>query len=103
MCDRKTPVRVRIQPDLDVAGRGKWETVLIDACIAPIVRALQAAHIDMRGSCCGHDDSEGYIYLADGRALLVLPREQADWYFKEGIPLLRRGEEGAPADRARMG
>lgn len=44
----------------------------IDAPIADIVSALQQAGIDMRGSCSGHDEREGYIDLQDGRVLLML-------------------------------
>jgi hypothetical protein len=58
----------------------------IDACIAPLVQALQAGGVNMRGSCCGHGTSEGHVHLEDGRVLLVLSREQAVRYFSDGIP-----------------
>ncbi|MHA1952283.1 MAG: hypothetical protein ACW987_20795 [Candidatus Thorarchaeota archaeon] len=45
----------------------------IDSCIAPIVNALQMGGINMRGSCCGHGKSEGYIELQDGRYIFILP------------------------------
>lgn len=90
MCKSSVPLRVWISPDLDCEGRGKWETMRIDGCIAPLVAALQAGGIDMRGSCCGHEKSEGHVHLEDGRVLLVLSPEQAEWYFAEGVPLLRR-------------
>ena len=67
-------VRVKIPADLSCTGREKWRDVQIDSCIAPIVRALQDAGIDMRGSCCGHGRGIGDIQLQDGRRLLVLSK-----------------------------
>lgn len=64
-------VNVWVPPDLDCAGRGKWKLTKIDACIAPIVMALQKAGIDMRGSCCGHGKRRGRIELQDGRVLII--------------------------------
>lgn len=64
-------VRVRIPRDLSCSGRAKWKRMQIDRCIAPLVRALQAASICMRGSCCGHGKADGYISLEDGRTLVI--------------------------------
>jgi len=73
MCEYGTTqlVRVRIPSDLSCSGRAKWKRMSIDACIAPIVSALQIAGINMRGSCCGHGKQNGEIELEDGRKLLV--------------------------------
>lgn len=90
MCDDTKPVHVRVAADLDCSGEEQWKDVPIDSCIAQIVKVLQDGGIDMRGSCCGHDRNEGHIHLQDGRALLVLSKEEADWYFREGVPLLQR-------------
>lgn len=65
-------VRVRIPADLSCSGRARWKKVGIDACIAPIVGALQLAGINMRGSCCGHGERSGEIILEDGRTLFVI-------------------------------
>lgn len=43
----------------------------IDACIAPIVRALNAGGITTTQSCCGHGAGPGEIVLADGRVLTI--------------------------------
>ncbi len=43
----------------------------IDACIAPIVDALNQAGIYTIGSCCGHGRSSGSIVLADGREMII--------------------------------
>lgn len=73
-CGKKpVPVRVKIPADLSSTGEEKWRVCLIDACVAPLVAALQAAGIDMRGSCCGHGEMDGDIALQDGRILVVKP------------------------------
>jgi hypothetical protein len=64
-------VRVKIPADLSCDGKEKWKEVGIDSCIAPIVKALQEAGIDMDGSCCGHGKSDGSILLHDGRELII--------------------------------
>lgn len=72
MCMQKeVMVRVKIPADISRTGEAYWKDVGIDECIAPIVKALQVAGIDMRGSCCGHGVTHGSILLADGRELLI--------------------------------
>lgn len=72
MCERaEVDVRVKVPADLSSTGEEKWRDFGIDACIAPIVAALQAGGIDMRGSCCGHGREPGSILLADGRTLAI--------------------------------
>ncbi len=66
------PVRVKIPADLASTGKSKWKRAKIDACVAPLVDALQRGGIDMRGSCCGHGHTAGEIHLQDGRLLLIL-------------------------------
>jgi len=70
-------VLVKILPAYSCTGKEHWKMAKIDACIAPIVRALQEGGIDMVGSCCGHYEREGYIELADGRCLVILPADIA--------------------------
>ena len=64
-------VRVKISADLSSTRKEMWRTMPIDKCIAPIVKALQEAGIDMRGCCCGHGKTEGQITLQDGRILFI--------------------------------
>ena len=45
----------------------------IDACIADIVAALNAAGIKTAASCCGHGKGPGEIVLHDTRKLSVWP------------------------------
>jgi hypothetical protein len=91
MCDQTAHLQLKIAADLNVTGQEEWKTVQIDGCIASLVAALQAGGIDMRGSCCGHGAREGFIHLNDGRALLLLSKDQALWYFANGSPLLASG------------
>lgn len=62
---------VKIPADLSHTGEPRWKFLGVDSCIAPIVRALQCAGIDMRSSCCGHGERDGEIILADGRRLVI--------------------------------
>lgn len=73
-------VRVKIPADLSCTGKARFKFAKIDKCIAPIVRALQKAGIDMRGSCCGHEMGVGDIHLQDGRILLILGKEYEGIY-----------------------
>jgi len=74
MCDwgTWTRVRVKVPADLSSTGEAVWRDKDIDTCIADLVRALQAAGIDMRASCCGHGDGPGRIDLQDGRTLFIV-------------------------------
>lgn len=45
----------------------------IDACISPIVRALNEKGIATAASCCGHFNRWGSIILRDGRELIIAP------------------------------
>lgn len=44
-----------------------------DPCIAPLVSALNQAHLYTIASCCGHGQGISRIDLHDGRALFVVP------------------------------
>ena len=72
MCESGTfkLIEVRIPADLAFSGKTYMKKMHIDACIAPIVDALQKGGIDMRGSCCGHGE-DGDIELQDGRHLII--------------------------------
>ncbi len=73
MCSWGTtePVQVFINEGLSYSGIARFDIKAIDACIAPIVRALTGAGILTSGSCCGHGDADGYIVLEDGRELVI--------------------------------
>ena len=67
MCRRE--IDVEMVPIASGIPRG------VDACIAPLIRALNEAGIETIASCCGHGRRPGNICLRDGRELVILP----DW------------------------
>lgn len=71
-------VQVTIPADLACDGIKKRKEMQIDFCLAPIIRAFDAAGIETRGCCCGHGKREGNIALQDGRLMLVIPKDSAD-------------------------
>lgn len=89
-CSRNSiPVRVKIPTDLSYPKHEGWDVRPIDACIAPMVRGLQGAGIDMRHSCCGHGQAPGKILLQDGRTvLIVLNQTVANSMRDHGIRLM---------------
>lgn len=78
MCNERemSAVHVKIPADLSCDGKTKWKYAKIDACIAPIVNALQMGGINMRGSCCGHNKVDGKISLEDGRVIIIKQEEK---------------------------
>ena len=50
-----------------------FTTAGVDACIAPLVQALNDGGFQTVASCCGHGKRPGNIALEDGRELLILP------------------------------
>jgi hypothetical protein len=48
----------------------------VDRCIASIVLALNVGGVATAMSCCGHGEGDGFIMLADGRILAVLPQSE---------------------------
>jgi len=66
-----------IPANLSHTGKAYRKPVGIDACIAPLVKALNDGGIATIASCCGHGDQPGNIALADGRELIILPDFEA--------------------------
>jgi hypothetical protein len=62
---------VTIPAHLSHTGAQRTEYKPIDACIAPIVEALNARGILTEASCCGHGKGAGSIVLQDGRELVI--------------------------------
>lgn len=67
MCEWGTDVEVENLLTAD----GKRRIWRIDACIAPIIKALNEGGIDTSASCCGHGKGPGRIDLVDGRTLIL--------------------------------
>jgi hypothetical protein len=74
MCKWGTRVKLRVQipEDLSRTGKAYWRNVPVDACIAPIVDALNKCGILTRQSCCGHRKGDGWIELQDGRKIFIV-------------------------------
>lgn len=47
------------------------KAVCVDWCIHQIVAALNAGGVWTTACCCGHGRKDGFINLADGRALVI--------------------------------
>lgn len=85
MCEWGTDKKIwlRIPAPFSHSGRARWKRVKVDACIAPIVRALRNGGINAEYSCCGHGKTDGLIRLTEGRSLIITTRE--DGPFKPNI------------------
>lgn len=77
MCEWGTheEMTLTIPAHLSHSGKAYEKLVAVDACIAPIVRALNAGGVPTVASCCGHGRGPGNITLDDGRELVVMPKE----------------------------
>ena len=73
MCEwgTDTELWVAIPANLSHTGEFHWDMKGVDACIAPIVQALNQAGIYTASSCCGHGKVPGSILLHDGRILTI--------------------------------
>jgi hypothetical protein len=78
VCEHGNSIEVGVfipAPELSHSGKPHWAVKKIDACIAPLVKALQSAGIYTRGCCCGHGSLVGDITLQDGRVLLIVNKD----------------------------
>jgi tRNA(Phe) wybutosine-synthesizing methylase Tyw3 len=74
-------------------GRDHWEQIRVDRCIAPLVKAINAAGISTVASCCGHGRRPGRISLRDGRDLFIASDYETGQAVSAAFPPLN--EEGA--------
>jgi hypothetical protein len=79
MCEWGTSVvlPVVVPADLSHTGEARVAAKPVDACIAPIVAALNAAAVPTVGSCCGHGRTLPTIPLADGRVVVIFDDRDA--------------------------
>ena len=70
-------LRVPIPANLSYTGEFRWDLKGVDACIAPIVAALNDAGIYTSSSCCGHGTLNGVISLHDGRLIEIYAGDNA--------------------------
>ena len=74
-----TELLLPVPAHLSHTGKRYMKKVPVDTCIAPIVKALADAGIEMVASCCGHDKGHGCIDLLDGRRIMIIKAE----YFED--------------------
>ena len=55
----------------------------IDACIAPLVKALNQGGMATMASCCGHGKMDGVISLQDGRELVIMSTKDRERHFEQ--------------------
>ncbi len=48
----------------------------VDACIQPLVQAINNAGIRTVNCCCGHGHRHGSVILEDGREILIMPTSE---------------------------
>ena len=71
MCEGTKPVRVfgHVADDLDTEYWDRdgwvWHDVLVDACVAGVVEALNGRSIYTLASCCGHGGKGGIAILEE--------------------------------------
>ena len=68
-CRETFPCRVLIPANLSHTGVKRWADKPIDACLAPLVNALNMARVFTAACCCGHGQREGNITLHDGTSI----------------------------------
>jgi len=100
MCNRQLQnVLVKIPADISGTGFARFKYEAIDACIAPLVEALQKGAVDMRGSCCGHGKRLGEIHLQDGRVLIIADYQEYHKHYETINNLLLPGQRRKPHKR----
>jgi hypothetical protein len=80
MCEWGTNIKLRVPISAKLNHTEKMRRAIkdIDACIAPIVNALNKAGILTASCCCGHGKEYGHIWLHDNRVLIILPTSTKD-------------------------
>lgn len=69
MCEQGTTEIIRLHHP---TPRG-FTTAGVDACIAPLIQALNDGGFQTIASCCGHGIRPAFIALEDGRELILMP------------------------------
>jgi len=66
------PLNVFIPAALSHTDHDRFDAKPIDACIAPLVQALNDIGWTTVASCCGHGERPAEIKLLDGRSIIIL-------------------------------
>lgn len=93
MCEwgNEKKVWVRIPAPLSHTGYARWKRVKIDACLAPIVKAMRNMGVKTTYSCCGHGKGDGIIICEDDRVLVLTTRAKLEDADEKAILL---GQDG---------
>lgn len=98
MCRWGTDVvlEVTIPAELSHTGEERQKRVAIDACIAPLIKALNSGGVQTDYCCCGHGEKDGVIALHDGRVLMINSAEKVQQHggFREFLNWWRPECEG---------
>lgn len=65
-------VDVVVPTHLSSTGEDKPRVFPVDRCMAPLVRALNAAGFATAGCCCGHGLVPAQVVFADGTTITAL-------------------------------
>lgn len=74
MCKWGNDIIVKLQRPMGVSQR---DYCGVDACIAPLVQAMNDNGMETVSSCCGHGNRPGEIILADNRSVILCTWEQS--------------------------
>ena len=86
MCEwgNKVDLTVTVPADLSWNGEEHWATKPVDACLAPLVEAINeiAERFGVPGlrtsnCCCGHGKGPGWIALHNGAEIIVPQRSHS--------------------------
>lgn len=101
MCEHgtETPIEVTIPAHLSHTGEARQKVVGVDSCIAPVVRALNAAGVVTISSCCGHGHLPATIAVEGDLWWVRVTREQRE-AFEAAFPTDIHGERMDPVSAA---
>lgn len=77
------PVQIRLHHPTPTHKR---TTAGVDACLGPLLQALNDGGMQTIASCCGHGGPWGAVILEDHRELLVFPTLAARCEFMDRTP-----------------
>lgn len=86
-------VEVTVPARLSHTGEDRKAVKSIDACIAPLVKALNDAGVSTIASCCGHGNRNGSIILGDGREIIIARDYDEARAMERAIPTDIHGED----------
>lgn len=94
-------LEVTIPAHLSYTGSERKKMVDIDACIAPIIKALNDGGVVTIACCCGHGKRPGSIVLADGREFIIALDYETARTVEAAFPPIFPCE-AVPAEAARL-